>query len=56
MLRHLGRHMLLVEEYVTPSLVLVEVIHKMETPIHVGECIVRHALLQRRLGIKGALR
>ncbi len=55
MLRRFGQHMLLVEEDVTPLLVLVEVIRKMETPIHVGECIPRHALLQRRVGIKGAL-
>ena len=48
--------MLLVEEDVTPFLVLVKVICKMETPIHVSESIAWHALFQRRNGIEQALR
>jgi hypothetical protein len=33
-----------------------EVICKMKNPIHIGECIARHALLQRRDGIYRASR
>ena len=53
---HLGGHMLLVKEDVTPLLVIVEIICKMQTPIQIGECIAWHAFFQRRDGIDRALR
>jgi hypothetical protein len=54
MLHHLGRRMLLVDKVVAPLLFPLEVICKMKNPIHIGECIAWHVLLQRCDGIDWA--
>jgi hypothetical protein len=50
----LERDILLVKDQIWPLFVIAKIIHKMNALIHICECIVRHAFLQRHNGVSWA--